>query len=126
MKRSFLSRFLEEEEEEPVPKDRVDRIKNARFQFMERIFGICDADPKKGREASNVIHPQSPFATGPLHCPPLCQHILARQVRRTAEASAAEAATARGGSALRTGGDSDSRAAKKRRGRRADAGRGQG
>jgi hypothetical protein len=69
MKRSFLSRFLEDEEDEPAPKDTAERIKEARFHFMERVFGICDADPKKGREASSVIHPQSPFATGPQ--PPL-------------------------------------------------------
>ncbi len=65
MKRSFLTRFLEEEEEDAAPKDAAERIKDARFEFLERIFGICEADPKKGREASKVIHPQSPFATGP-------------------------------------------------------------
>ncbi len=72
MKRSFLSRFLENEEDDHAPKDTAERIKEARFHFLERIFGICDADPKKGREASNVIHPQSPFATGPQ--PPKCWH----------------------------------------------------
>jgi hypothetical protein len=35
-----------------------------RGRVLERVFGICEADPKQGREASNVIHPQSPFATG--------------------------------------------------------------
>ncbi len=37
---------------------------------LERVFGICKADPKRGREASSVIHPQSPFATGPPPAPP--------------------------------------------------------
>ncbi len=64
MKRSFLSRFLEEEDDEPAPKDGAERLLVARFKVLQHFFGICDADPKLGREASSLIHPQSPFATG--------------------------------------------------------------
>ena len=64
MKRSFLSRFLEEDEDEPAPKDGAERLLEARFRVLQEFFGICDADPKLGREASSLVHPQSPFATG--------------------------------------------------------------
>ena len=53
-KRSFLWRRGDMESE----------TRGRRMGVIERVFGICKADPKEGREASNVIHPQSPFATG--------------------------------------------------------------
>jgi hypothetical protein len=43
-----------------------DSERRRRKGVLEQVFGICDADPKQGREASSVIHPQSPFATGSL------------------------------------------------------------
>ncbi len=64
LKRSFLARFLEEDDDHPAAKDKPDKIRGARSKFLESFFGICDADPKQGREASSVIHPNSPFATG--------------------------------------------------------------
>ena len=65
LKRSFLARFLEDDDDHPAAKDKPNKIRGARSKFLESVFGICDADPKQGREASSVIHPQSPFATGP-------------------------------------------------------------
>jgi hypothetical protein len=66
LKRSFLARFLEDDDDHPAAKDKPDKGKgkSARSRLLESVFGICDADPKQGREASSVIHPQSPFATG--------------------------------------------------------------
>jgi hypothetical protein len=70
LKRSFLARFLEDDDaddDHPAAKDKPDKGKgkSARSRLLESVFGICDADPKQGREASSVIHPHSPFATGP-------------------------------------------------------------
>ncbi len=35
-------------------------------RLLENIFGICEPDPKVGKEGSKVIHPQSNFHTGVL------------------------------------------------------------
>jgi hypothetical protein len=64
VKRSFLARFLEDEDELPAQKARDDVEKGLYNRFLEQVFGICDADPKQGRDASSLIHPQSAFATG--------------------------------------------------------------
>jgi hypothetical protein len=67
-----MARFLEDDDDhDPGPDSstkrlwrRIDNTGKRSRGLLERVFGICDADPKQGREASNVIHPQSPFATG--------------------------------------------------------------
>ncbi len=71
IKRSFMARFLEDDDDDPGPDSstkhrwrRVGGQGKRRRGVLERVFGICEADPKEGREASSVIHPQSPFATG--------------------------------------------------------------
>ena len=64
LKRSFLLRFLEDDDDHPAVKAKPTKEKSARSRLLESVFGICDADHKQGREASSVIHPQSPFATG--------------------------------------------------------------
>ena len=33
-------------------------------RLLETVFGICESDPKVGKEGSKVIHPQSHFHTG--------------------------------------------------------------
>ena len=81
LKRSFMARFLQDDDEtddDPLrPKrsflwrrgDGDQERRSRRKGVMERVFGICKSDPKHVREASSIIHPQSPFAT----CPPrLC------------------------------------------------------
>jgi hypothetical protein len=63
-----MARFLEDDDDPDPGPDRGGKPGGRRAQggggVLERVFGICEADPKEGREASNVIHPQSPFATG--------------------------------------------------------------
>jgi hypothetical protein len=67
-----MARFLEEDDDhEPGHNGstkrlwlRLDSKGKQKTGLLERVFGICSADSKEGREASNVIHPQSPFATG--------------------------------------------------------------
>jgi hypothetical protein len=70
LKRSFMARFLEDDDEADRSGEkrsflwrRGDERKRQKG-VVERVFGICKADPKQGREGSSVIHPQSPFATG--------------------------------------------------------------
>jgi hypothetical protein len=71
-----MARFLEDDDSEAVPREKRSFWNRGDVSLLdgqerkeqkgvtERFFGICKADPKRGREASNVIHPQSPFATG--------------------------------------------------------------
>jgi hypothetical protein len=65
LKRSFLARFLEDDDDHPAAKAKLPKVTTAWSRLLESVFGICDADHKQGREASSVIHPHSPFATGP-------------------------------------------------------------
>jgi hypothetical protein len=69
LKRSFLARFLEDEDELPAQKAKDEVEKGLHHRILEQVFGICDADPKQGRDASRLIHPQSAFATGSLDSP---------------------------------------------------------
>jgi hypothetical protein len=77
-----MARFLEDDEDYDRPGQKQSFLwrranleseelkRNLKKGVLERVFGICKADPKQGREASSVIHPQSPFATGSSPIPP--------------------------------------------------------
>ena len=72
LKHSFLRRFarteggptargLSQTEEDYVGKMAAP---NLMTRLLENVFGICEPDPKVGKEGSKVIHPQSNFHTG--------------------------------------------------------------
>jgi hypothetical protein len=74
LKHSFLKRFIHDDE----PAERTERASSSWrpstglvARLLEGVFGICEADPRMGKEGSRVIHPQSHFATGtgaaPIH-----------------------------------------------------------
>jgi hypothetical protein len=67
LKHSFLRRFVNEEldrHKKDPEKDPVHKIRRLKDRLLESVFGICEADPKEGKEGSRTIHPQSHFATG--------------------------------------------------------------
>jgi hypothetical protein len=63
LKHSFLRRFVHSEEA-GRNKEPEHRLKRLRDRLLESVFGICEADPKVGKEGSRAIHPQSHFVTG--------------------------------------------------------------
>jgi hypothetical protein len=62
MKHSFLRRLNRLGEEEQQQSAR--RLRRASDRALESVFGICEADPRMGKEGSRAIHPQSHFVTG--------------------------------------------------------------
>ena len=66
VKHSFLVQFLQDEESEAAKaaSGAVRRLRSQWARGLEAVFGICEPDPKQGKEGSRVIHPQSNFATG--------------------------------------------------------------
>jgi hypothetical protein len=68
LRHSFLRRFVGSDEEEPAAARSVShyrhRMAGLTDRLLESVFGICEADPKVGKEGSRVIHPQSHFVTG--------------------------------------------------------------
>ncbi len=66
LKRSFLSQFVEEEDKEVESRNNKSlESRSSMFtKLLENIFGISRGDHKRGKMASRVIHPSSPFATG--------------------------------------------------------------
>jgi hypothetical protein len=65
LKHSFLRRFVGlGEEEGRRDEDPPRRLRRLRARLLEGVFGICEADPKTGKEGSAAIHPQSHFVTG--------------------------------------------------------------
>ena len=66
VKHSFLVQFMQDEESEAVKaaSNTALQLQSQWARGLEAVFGICEPDPKQGKEGSRVIHPQSNFATG--------------------------------------------------------------
>ncbi len=70
LKHSFLRRFARSDEERAAAAGRSpsgshqNRLMGMKDRVLESVFGICEPDPKVGKEGSRVIHPQSHFVTG--------------------------------------------------------------
>ena len=70
LKHSFLRRFARTDgaksnRESPKGKEiYADTPPGLMARLLEKVFGICEPDPKVGKEGSKVIHPQSNFHTG--------------------------------------------------------------
>jgi hypothetical protein len=65
LKHSFLRRFVSLGEEGRRDQDPPPRqLHRLRDRLLESGFGICEADPRVGKEGSRAIHPQSHFVTG--------------------------------------------------------------
>ncbi len=65
LKHSFLRRFVRPGEQEARrPKGPTRQVQRMWDRLLDSVFGICEADPKVGKEGSRAIHPQSHFVTG--------------------------------------------------------------
>ena len=70
LKHSFIRRFARANDrqnarESPMDNETyADKPPGLMARLLENVFGICEPDPKVGKEGSKVIHPQSNFHTG--------------------------------------------------------------
>lgn len=70
LKHSFLRRFARTESRSTARKSSPGgetykgKAPGLAARLLETVFGICEPDPKLGKEGSKVIHPQSHFYTG--------------------------------------------------------------
>jgi hypothetical protein len=76
LKHSFLRRFARTDEgktasgstQNQAEETNAGRAPGLMTRLLENVFGICEPDPKVGKEGSKVIHPQSNFHTGFPRC----------------------------------------------------------